>query len=175
MGRRFVCRWLPAIYIVCLLASSHPAIGAEPLDRERTLLRTTTDSWSVGDRIRVTMSGPFPARWTGAFQGLESDSILLVRMSGAEAPARVGLSQIGVLEESIGRKRHWAAGAVIGLLAGAGVGALIGESHRSNPDDFIQGMDALYAPIGAAIGMGVGAGIGFMVRSDRWGIAAHFE
>ena len=174
--RRSACAALAAIFALSQAAGEARANGS--YEARKTLLRNTTDSWSVGDRIRVTSPEPYFIQTTGWFVDTQVDSLLLLRTSKSDPPLPIRLSQIGMLEERAGFKRHLGTGAIVGTALGTIVGLFLAASHRNDQtgDEFqLEGLEDIYIPIGMAAGLVVGAAVGYSIKSDRWRMAAEFE
>ena len=90
-----------------------------------------------------------------------------------ESFPRAGLSRV---EVSKGRKGHTLAGAGIGLLAGASIGALYGIAECQGSPSCTGGSDGdmtileslAWAGIGGGIGLVVGGVIGALYKTERW-------
>lgn len=164
-----------AIWIVAAVTAGSDRATARPSDAQaRAVLLHATESWNSGDRIRVTSAAPYRVDLTGRFQSITADSILNLRPDGSELPFEIRLSQIGELSEQAGTKRHWKTGALVGLVVGLGVGALIRDAE-DDPDKPFNELRTYYLPIGAVAGAVAGGAIGALVRSDRWYVVARFD
>ena len=168
--------WIAVLGIGCVMASS--AIAASDADAETvsdrqstTLLRNTADGWSVGDRVRVTLRG-IQGGTAGRFADLRNDSLFL-SVADSPRPLMVRASQIGMIEEVGGHKRHFVTGAIVGMIAGTAIGAIIAENDR-DPNAFVD-LSALAIPIGAVGGFVGGGIIGYSITTDRWVVTATFD
>ncbi len=139
----------------------------------------------VGNKVRVTapdlgLSGSI------GFVSEVDDGTLVVAFNGGLGGMSVGMDKISTLEISSGqRSRAWE-GALIGLLAGGGFGAVIGNGGGNSsacagePSQgiglptricvrvtrgFKRGMGAV---AGGLLGAGIGARIGKMLKTERW-------
>jgi len=109
----------------------------------------------------------------GTFVRSQNDTITV---ASAESTTGYGLSAVQQLEVSQGSRSHWAVGAGIGFVVGAGVTYLVSHSGGStSPCDQEQNQDALgsgeclaLAALGGVAGAGLGALFGSFVRSERW-------
>jgi hypothetical protein len=171
-----------AFATVIALFASLPANAAPNDAASRSLLVQSASSWNLGERIRVTAPEPMVMTFTGWYSGLEADSILLVRLSRDEGHVPVHLRQIGMLESSVGSRRHVMAGATVGCLVGLLIGAAVAGSDR-DPEVQIDGLGTFqlrglrttYIAIGGASGLVLGGAIGYLIRTDRWGFVARFD
>jgi hypothetical protein len=140
------------------------------------LLSSPIVAWSqndvdivAGSRLRVTERESKHDHHLGTVVAMSADSVV-VRLdeSGKRAPfAWAGLSQIDV---SRGNHGHAAAGVGIGLLGGAGIGALIGAiSTQRSSDNLEKAMNTLaWSGIGAVVGMIAGGIIGANHKTEKW-------
>jgi len=162
--------------IAALWLFAVPRLAAADHAKPETVLRQAAGQLAPGDRIRVTSPPPLESRFSGWFEGVESDSILRVRLSRRDAALPVYPRQVGSIEVSAGSHRHVLGGAVTGLLLGAVVGLAIG---RSEPDPSVdlpyvgpvtmQGLNQSEGlVVGAGVGLVTGAVIGYLVRGERW-------
>ncbi len=139
-----------------------------------------------GERVRVTghffcqpfynCVGGLPQRYVGTFLSWKADT-LVVQSNGDTLSVPVSL--VTRLDVSRGRKTNTGEGAVIGLLVGGVVGAVIGyasyEECKPQGKFFscIADLGPEYAALGGAVVIGlvggvVGALIGASSRTDRW-------
>jgi hypothetical protein len=103
-----------------------------------TAQSTTSVSWAppTGSRIRV-LSPTLGERQTGVLLSADNDSVMM-RVEKFDNPIVVRSSDITVMEVSTGThtsKLKWSA---IGLLAGAGIGALIGSATYTQCKDSLR-------------------------------------
>ena len=111
-----------------------------------------------GDRLRVTHDARCCASPTiGVVQSLSRDSLVIESAEGSErlAIARANIFQIQRWNE---RKTHMLRGALIGLLAGAGVGAIIGSMNSDS--DWRPLSTAVDGMAGGVIGLLLGFAFG---------------
>jgi len=180
--KRSIVRLIAGCAIACCLldASAACRAGASP-PPPSTVLRDVTAGWDVGDRIRLTAPEPYYVQWTGWFASVESDSILRMTLERGQPPAAVRLSQIETIEESVGKKRHLLAGALIGSALGLLVGVIV-EASKPEPKDlafpglgnFQVDTRPVYPAIGLISGFVVGGAIGYTITTDRWQVVATF-
>ncbi len=147
----------------------------------------TPATLSPGARVRVTVIGgvetwgPAAPRRSKAAASLsildryesgkllafDSTRLLLAPDPSHRDTLQIDRSRIERLELSVGHKGHGWAGAGIGLLAGGGVGALVGSQLPKG--DWIDLRVAAGAAVGATAGLVLGAVIGHAAWvSDRW-------
>lgn len=180
------------IRILCLVTASSMAaprfsMAAPSTTEARTLLADTAGELLPGDRIRIVSPGPYYLRTAGWFSSLEGDSVIQMRMSRGEPPVKVGLYQIGALEQKVGTRRHVVTGMMVGLLVGVVAGVAYAEDHGEEevvlPGFYgdqplvlhTNGMKQTYIAIGAVSGLVLGGTVGFMAKSDRFGLVATFD
>jgi hypothetical protein len=121
----------------------------------------------IGDRIRITT-----ARSSLAIKGTlvaADDTALTVAREGRDTTERkFARSEIATLEVARGKKSHWVAGSLVGLLGGVALTA----AYCVHPSPFggecssgdYVAVGALFGGIGAASG----ALVGLLIRTDRW-------
>lgn len=113
----------------------------------------------LGDRVRIWVSPT--QRLTGTFLGVRGDSLLLRRSRSSSIP----LSTISSLEVQRVQRKYTAAGALVGMLTGAGLAVTtdlgIGGRHQ------VQGK-ILNPGLGAIVGGLVGAGLAHTFLSSSW-------
>lgn len=173
--------------VVLVLLPPHLSLAAPDSPEARALLVDTAGEWLPGDRIRVVSPEPYRVGTTGWYSSLDGDTAIRMRMSRSEPPVKVGLYQIGALEQKVGTKRHLATGATVGLLVGLAAGLLYANSHgeaefeipgllSSDPVTVrTKGLKQTYIAIGAASGLVLGGVVGFLVQTDRFGVVATFD
>ncbi len=153
---------MAALLPVLALASAPVVAGEGPEDHLLPL-----SALQVGDQVRLHTS---TGRVMGQLSGLD-DAGLLIQGPARREPVRIPLEAVERLEVSRGKKRHAAAGAVIGFVPGAlAVGyAMATFTCKDEPAD-CRGIDGWVS--GAALGGGVtgaiGALIGLGIRTERW-------
>lgn len=121
---------------------------------------------SEGDRIRVTVLDPEPARLVGVFVATDGTSVSL--LTEDDAALSLAFETIHLLEISDGRRR--VAGTLVGVVAGAFLGGFIGAGIERGLSDSCFDFCGIG---GFVIGFGVGAvGGGFagnrLLSSERW-------
>ena len=97
------------------------------------------------------------------------------RSERAPITRTVAVRDITAIEVSTGKRRHTLRGAMIGLAAGAGVGAVIGYATYEECEGWCMfapsspsGSAALNATAGGLIGLVTGTAIGFLTRTEKW-------
>ena len=134
----------------------------------------------TGTRIRVKPNGEsrlFPGgdRRVGVLRALTRDSLTIDWTGGGSAT--VPIASVSQLDASRGRQHFVVRGLLIGGVAGAGMGALIGAaSYDSSPCepigcffDYGRGFDtAVGAAIGGGAGLVVGGTVGAIGRREVW-------
>ena len=179
-------RFLCLVGAISMLAPQPSAAAPDSMEA-RTLLVDTAGELLPGDRIRIVSPGPYYLRTTGWFSSLQGDSAIQVRMSRGQPPVKVGLYQIGSLEQKVGTRRHVVTGMTVGLLVGVLAGVAYAENHSEEevvlPEFYgdqplvvhTSGMKQTYIAIGAVSGLVLGGTIGFMAKTDRFGLVATFD
>ncbi|HXN76552.1 MAG TPA: hypothetical protein VN876_07945 [Gemmatimonadaceae bacterium] len=138
--------------------------------------------WPVqaGSRVRILSPVLGDERQTVTVVSSTSDA-LVYRQNAQAAPQTLSSAVITHLEISIGTRAHKAKGALIGLVAGAAVGAILGYATWQRPTckdpsqpfgcltiDFGPGGDAAFlGGFGGILGAIVGALIGIH-QTDNW-------
>jgi len=111
-----------------------------------------------GARVRVTAPGVDPKPLTGTISAL-SDQAITLALEGRAVETSVSRDSIRRLEISQGRNRR--KGLLIGGVAAAAVGAVVGGVGCRDSSDFSSGMcAAILGGCGFAAGAGVGAIVG---------------
>jgi len=116
----------------------------------------------VGERVRITTA---LNKHTGVLSAMNADTLA---MDGW----RVALGSVTRLEVSRRRKSNVRRGALIGFLAGAGVGVIAGFAGGDDPPGFISFTAEEKAALGA-FGLGAGGGLvgliaGALIKTDQW-------
>ena len=111
----------------------------------------------IGDRARITSPEAPRGRTDGVLE--HSTSRDTVVLSGSP----ISRTSIMRIEGFAGRKSHWLAGSVVGLVVGAGLGAV---SCTGYCDTDIG--PAPYAIAGGLLGVIVGGLVGLFIHTDRW-------
>jgi hypothetical protein len=144
-----------------VVAAGQPAPQPEPL------------RLPVGSRVRL-QTATTPGSWTrGVLTSADSSSVSLVP---EDAPV-LGENRLSLATESLSRlelrtgsKRHW----LVGLLAGAALGAVVGATAEIDPDTCDSYYSSTFCSRGQAYAAGIlimggiGAGVGALVKTDRW-------
>lgn len=148
---------------LALVAGLAPLADAE--ERE-TVLRTSSAFMDLqrGDRIRVRLrtEDPFRARFLAA----SPETLYFASDKRLRHEGRLDFNSIEGLDRRAGSHGHLLAGAVLGLVAGAGIGALISTSEEAGDTQWVATL--IYGMVGAGSGLVVGSVVGSCIRSDRW-------
>jgi len=177
MRRLSILKATATACIVCGLLAQSP-LGAQPV----------TDSLRVGARIRVVNREGRGTALVGTFVQWLGDTAVLVTAEGANTPFR--LRPWHRVDVSVARSRHVVRNGLIGIAAGAALGAGIGAAvyepapPRSSDNcvpigvggscftatmsGFSRGMYAGVGAMAGAIGGGLAGGISGVARRDRW-------
>lgn len=122
----------------------------------------------VGDRVRVLTSVSANAI-TGEVIGIGAEGLRL-RSSDRSLPFEVPLASVTRLERSLGKRSNAGKGALLGTVAGVGIGAAIATKAYGGSD--CDGPCTPYAVIVAAAVTGAGALLGTiggaLIRTERW-------
>jgi len=121
-----------------------------------------------GSRIRITDLGAGrSSRRSGTVVTAGADTVVLSLDTGGEAMPfpLAGISQV---EVSRGDRRHVGAGIGLGLLIGAGTGALLVGTDCEDSYGLCGPFTLLGGAIGGGAGMVVGGVIGALRRTERW-------
>jgi hypothetical protein len=145
------------------------AIGLPPLafaQERETVLRTASPFMDLqrGDRIRVRLrtDDSFRARFLAA----TPETLYFASDKRLRHESRLEFKAIEGLDRRSGRHGHTLAGAFLGLVVGAGIGALISTSEENGRDQWVA--TVIYGAIGAGSGLVVGIVAGSLIRSDDW-------
>lgn len=125
-----------------------------------------------GSRVRITEKGSKPR--AGAVVTADADTVVL-KVDSAGKTATFSVARISELEVSRGIKGHAGNGVLLGLVVGAGAGALVGSLACGGSSSCYSGSDDMQGPItlaaaglGAVVGMVTGAVIGSNHKSESW-------
>jgi hypothetical protein len=119
-----------------------------------------------GERVRVTAPGIGVHERVCTFSALRRDTALVMERGGTLLA--LPLASITKLEVSRGRRSRVGKGAVIGLLAGAGAGVLLGALDLAQEEGGAEYVLLGWAGLGAGAGALFGAVLGAVIRVDRW-------
>jgi hypothetical protein len=103
----------------------------------------------------------------GSIGTIETDFFML-NVEDHPTPVNVPFSTLIQLEISQGRKAKTITGGVIGLLVGAGVGALVGVTQKESFGEVRELAVPVYAGLGSLPGLLLGLVVGTVVHTDRW-------
>lgn len=126
-----------------------------------------------GSKVRITPPGAHAQ--VGVVLALRADSIVVQPDDSAASPVGFARAAGTQIEVTNGKKRH----PILGLLIGAGVGAVAGQIEARGSNDSCESSQPLcnlgkslandFAPMaGALVGAVAGLFIGTMVRTPRW-------
>ena len=168
---------------VALLSRGASRLGAQgdvqdtvPPDTVSSVVTPDTSEIAPGDPVRITADSLGMKDWHGRYVAAIPDSVIVRGADGAER--RIALWQIDEFLVNHGDRPEQGQagmGAVIGGLAGAAVGVLVG-THGDNSGCVAEGATILDCTneqykdgaIGLGIGMLVGAGIGALIKITPW-------
>jgi hypothetical protein len=143
------------------------ALAALPAGAAAQDAASGVDLLSVGSRVRFTSSA-IQGRMKGLVVALDGGTMTLAGDEGG-VPLKVPVASITALEASVGKKRHW----LRGMLIGGGIGLLVGitgpvdESYCGGESgNFCSREEAVIG--GTLVSAGLGAGIGALFKTDRW-------
>lgn len=169
-----------AAVIACIVCGplAQNTVGAQPI----------ADSLRVGARIRVVDRERRGTALVGTFVQWLGDTAVLVTAEGANTPFRLRPSHR--VDVSVARSRHVVRNGLIGIAAGAALGAGIGAAvyepapppssdncvpigfggscFTATMSGFSRGMYAGVGAMAGAIGGGLAGGISGVARRDRW-------
>ncbi len=120
-----------------------------------------------GDLVRITAPDLGINKYTGVLGAVDRDTLTVGR-------TRVALASVARLDVRWGRKDHVVMGGLIGFVAGAAVGGVIGYAGGDDPPascfmfctagDKARVSGVLLGGAGAVVGLIAGA----FIKSDRW-------
>ena len=120
-----------------------------------------------GDRVRVT-SGVYQPL-VSQVKAISADS-LVVSANGTDV--HLAMAQVSLLEKGVGQKSQFLTGGLIGLLAGAGVGAIAGLASGDDPPGWFSFTAEQKAIMGAVVLGGIGGAVGLiagaLIKTERW-------
>ena len=131
-----------------------------------------------GARVRVSASGEAYRGLIGTVSGYDSWSIG-IKPDNEQSSVWVPLNSVTRLQQSRGQKSNTRKGALIGLLAGGAVGAVVGAFAYEECQE-VGFMACFMSPgsagetaalgglAGGLLGAGIGALIGASSKTDRW-------
>lgn len=144
-------------------------VGLAPLaesEERDTVLRTSSPFMDLqrGDRVRVRLrtDNSFRARFLAA----SPETLYFASDKRLRHEGRVDFNSIEGLDRRAGSHGHLLVGALLGIVAGAAIGALISTSEEEGTDQWVA--TVIYGLAGAGSGLVVGGVAGACVRSDRW-------
>lgn len=139
---------------------------SETVLRRETALRTSSPFVDLrrGDRIRVRLrtDDSFRARFLAA----TPETLYFASDKRLRHEGRQDFDAIEGLDRRTGSHGHVLAGALLGLVAGAGIGALISTSEEAGTTQWVATL--IYGAAGAGGGLVLGSIVGACIRSDRW-------
>jgi len=158
-------RVLAGVGIALVLATGLPHFAAAE-DREPASPSSSSPVPDLHrrDRIRVRLRSDesFRARFIDA----SLDTLVYASWKRSSDERRLSFTAIEGIDRRVGSRGHWLAGALLGLVGGAAIGAVISTSEEGNTEPGLVAL--IYALGGAAGGLVVGSAIGASIRSDRW-------
>jgi hypothetical protein len=129
------------------------------------------DTPTAGDKVRVTTDSE---RVVGRWVSLDGNRLRL-RSEDRDSSLVLAFASVTKLEVSRGQQSRAGRGALIGLAAGAGVGAVLGTlagiampPDVCSGDGCVIGVAAIGAAAGGAAGTLVGLTVGAFITSERW-------
>ena len=154
------CRTAPAVAVLLVLTSTSLVLA---------------QSMEIGDRVRVHVSSG--DRYTGNVTAIDTESLQLDLSPGASLElVDVDKADLDGLEISRGRSRKTLAGLGLGIVFGAGTGALIAHAETNDDGCFDEATNGdcvkMGAVAGAVVGGVLGALIGTIIRTDRWEVVS---
>jgi hypothetical protein len=135
-------------------------------EEPETVLRTSSPFMDLkrGDRIRVRLRGgdSFKARFGSA----TPDSLTYATDKRLLRERSLAFARVEGLDRRTGSHHHVATGALLGLLAGAGIGALISTSEDAGTTQWVA--TTIYTLAGAGGGLVIGIVAGSCIGADDW-------
>lgn len=132
------------------------------------LIAQTERSPSLGDRVRVRAPKAGYGRLTGEVIATTPD-VLQLRLDGGVTEVAVERAQIEELLLSLSSRRNTLRGAVIGMLAGAGLAYFYGPKKRGKlPGEPSGSTPTINIVSGTVGGAAIGGLAGHFTRSDVW-------
>jgi hypothetical protein len=117
-----------------------------------------------GDRIRVRPrpDDSFRARFIAA----TPETLYYASDTQLRHESRLDFNTVEGLDRRTGSHGHMLAGALLGIVVGAGIGAVISTSEDEGTDQWVATL--IYGVAGAGGGLVLGSVVGLCIRSDRW-------
>ena len=132
-------------------------------------LAAQTPDWnnvkSIAPATQILIARAGSSAVRGELQSVSDDSISINASSGQQSVPRGQVARLSVRKKG-NRGRH----ALIGLVIGAGAGAVVGAASYSSCNGFciINPSRGALAGAGAAVGGLLGAGVGALLPSGGW-------
>lgn len=163
-------RRIAALAALLITAVAGPATAQEPGPQPGTRLRLTLPCDQLAQPSGARRAS---CRTEGILVHTRGDTILITEAGDS---ARYRLATVAKLEQLRGRRAHRLAGALMGLVVGAGVtyavlssGGSTAVCDQSANQDALEGTEC--AALVAAGGLGgavLGLGVGSLIKSERW-------
>ena len=139
-------------FIILLLLACPTDLGAQE------------SSVAPGARVRLSVASS-PGQLIGEVLALEADTLRL-SIEGTNRSLLIRIAEIESLEISRRAQRSWVPVAAVGLLVGAGAGALIGQEVTTDGEAVAE---VFYGAIaGGVAGTVAGVSIGKKMGAERW-------
>ena len=131
-----------------------------------------------GSRVRLSTQGDGVRHLVGTFSGYEGGNVG-IKPDQKQSSVWVPLTSVTSFKRSSGLKSNTGKGALIGLLAGGAVGAVVGASAYEECQE-VGFMACFMSPksagetaaigglAGGLLGAGIGAIVGALNKTDRW-------
>ncbi|HYJ34399.1 MAG TPA: hypothetical protein VE326_14415, partial [Candidatus Binatia bacterium] len=157
--RALICAGL-GLVLFCGLATLARAEDPE------TVLRTSSPFMDLqrGDPIRVRL--PRDDSFRARFLAATPETLSFASDKRLRHESRMGFKAIEGLDRRSGSHGHTLAGAFLGLVLGAGIGALISTSEEEGRDQWVA--TVIYGAAGAGSGLVLGIVAGTLIRTDDW-------